>query len=56
MPAACHTRATAQKPMAYSPQDLKIAPAYSALIELIAALTPGLCEYARYFERASMMR
>jgi hypothetical protein len=43
-------------PMPPSPEDLRIAPAYSALIELIAALTRGLCEYARYFQRASFLR
>jgi hypothetical protein len=42
-------------PMPYSPADLRIAPAYSALIGLIAALTPGLCEYARYFQRGGMI-
>jgi hypothetical protein len=43
-------------PMPYGPPDLRVAPANSALIELIAGLTPGMCPYAPYFERARMMR
>jgi len=41
-------------PMPESADALRVAPAYAALIELLAALTTGLSDYGQYFRRTGM--
>ena len=41
-------------PMPESADSLQVAPAYASLIELPAALTPGLSVYSQYFRRTGL--